>query len=124
MAIVSSTLGSPTYDRLETPLKGRIFFDVFSILVESCGTDAAQFAPGERRFQHIRCIDGALGSAGPNDCVELIDEKNDCAGASPISLRTAFSLSSNSPLYFAPRAAPRDQGKVPACFSEFPGYPR
>ena len=34
-------------NRLEAPCKGCVFFNVFAVLVERCGTDAMQFAAGE-----------------------------------------------------------------------------
>ena len=66
-------------DRLETPLQGSIFFDVFAILVEGRCANAAQFAAGERRFEQIRGVVAALGSAGTDDGVQFVDEQNHLA---------------------------------------------
>jgi len=63
---------------LEASLKCGILFDVFTIFVKSGRADAAKFTPGKRRFQHIRRVNGALGTSRAHDGVKLINEKNDC----------------------------------------------
>jgi len=64
-------------DRLETTLQGGVLFDVLPVLVEGRGAYAAQLAPGEGRFEHIRRVDRALRAPGADDGVELIDKQDD-----------------------------------------------
>ena len=80
MAIVSSTDGSPTHDRLEAPLQRGVLFDVLAILVERRGADAAQFAAGQGRLEQIGRVAAAFGPAGADDRVQFVDEEDDVAG--------------------------------------------
>ncbi len=80
MAIVSSTDGSPTYDRLESPLQRGVLLHVLAILVERGGADAAQLAAGQRGFQQVRGVAAAFGPAGADHRVQLVDEEDHVAG--------------------------------------------
>ena len=80
MAIVSSTDGSPTIDRLESPLQGGVFLDVLAILVERGGADAAQLAAGQGRLEQVGRVAAAFGPAGADDRVQLVDEEDHVAG--------------------------------------------
>ena len=60
--------------RLEPALQRRVLFDVFPVLVQGRGPDDVQFAPGQGRLQHVAGIHRALGRAGPDDGVQLVDE--------------------------------------------------
>ena len=64
---------------LEAPLQGRIFFEIFSILVQRRCADAVQFAPRQGWFQHIARIHGPFGLAGTDHRMQFIDEENDLA---------------------------------------------
>ncbi len=64
------------HDRLESALERRILFDVFPVFVQRGRADGVQFAAGEHRLQHVRCIHGSFRRAGSDDCMELVDEKN------------------------------------------------
>ena len=86
MAMVSSTVGSPTIHGLETALQSGIFLDVFAIFVERGGADRTQFAASQRRLQHVRGVDGAFGGPGSDQGVQLVDEENDLPCESSISL--------------------------------------
>ena len=66
--------------RLEPPLQGRVLLDVLAILVERRRADAPQLAAGERRLQQIGRVAAALGRAGADDRVQLVDEQDDVAG--------------------------------------------
>jgi len=70
------------------------------------GADRAQLAAGEHRLEQVGRVDRALGGAGAHDRVQLVDERMMVPPASEISLRTAFSRSSNSPRYFEPAISP------------------
>ena len=100
---MSSTVGSPTMHRLEAALERRVLLDVLAILVERRRADAAQLAAGQRRLEQVGGVDRALGGAGADQRVQLVDEQDDRARrTSSISLSTALSRSSNSPRYFEP----------------------
>ena len=64
---------------LKTSFEGRIFFDVLLVLVQRGRPDATQLAPRQRGLQHIRSIDCPFRRSGPDQRVQLIDEKNDLA---------------------------------------------
>ena len=66
-------------DRLEAPLERRVLLDVLAVLVERRRADAAQLAAREHRLQHVRGVHGALGRAGADDRVQLVDEEDDLA---------------------------------------------
>ena len=62
---------------LEAPLERGVLLDVLAVLVERGRADAAQLAPGEHRLEHVGGVDGALGRAGTDDRVQLVDEEDD-----------------------------------------------
>ena len=64
-------------DRREAALERGVLLDVLAVLVERGRSDAAELATGEHRLQEIRRVDRALGSAGADDRVELVDEQHD-----------------------------------------------
>jgi hypothetical protein len=66
--------------RLEPPRQGCVLLDVLAILVEGGGADAVQLAARERRLQKVRGIHRAVGLAGADDGVHLVDEQDDAAG--------------------------------------------
>ena len=68
------------HDRLEAPLQGRVLLDVLAVLVERGRADGAQLAAGQRRLEQVGGVDRALGRAGPDDRVQLVDEEDDLAG--------------------------------------------
>ena len=79
MAIVASTLGSPTWIGLEAALERGVLLDVLAVLVERGRADRAQLAAGEHRLEQVRGVDGALGGAGADDRVQLVHEEDDLA---------------------------------------------
>ncbi len=66
-------------DRLEAPLERRVLLDVLAVLVERGRADAAELAAREHRLEQVRGVDGALGRAGADDRVQLVDEEHDPA---------------------------------------------
>ena len=79
MAMVSSTEGSFDQHLLEAPLERRVLLDVLAVLVERGGADAVQLAARERGLQHVAGVHGALGLAGADHGVQLVDEQDDVA---------------------------------------------
>ena len=65
------------HHRLEAPLEGAVLLDELAVLVERGGADALDLAAGERRLEHVARVDRALGPAGPDDGVQLVDEEDD-----------------------------------------------
>ena len=76
MSIVCSSGRLLHHDRLEAPLQGRVTLDVLAVLVERRGADALEFAPRQRRLEDVGGIDRALGRAGPDERVQLVDEQD------------------------------------------------
>ena len=102
MAIVSSTLGSPTKTGWNRRSRAGVFLDVLAIFVERRGADAAQLAAGQGRLEQVGRVAAPFGRAGADDRVQLVDEQDDVAARRCTSLSTALSRSSNSPRNFVP----------------------
>ena len=66
-------------DRLEPPRQRGVLFDVLAIFVERGGADAMQFAARQRRLQQVGRIHRAVGLAGADQRVHLVDEQDDAA---------------------------------------------
>ena len=64
------------HHRLEAALQGGVLLDVLAVLVEGGRADAAQLAAGERRLEHVAGVHGALGGAGSDHGVQLVDEED------------------------------------------------
>ena len=64
------------HDRLEAPLEGGVALDVLAVLVERRRADALELAAGERRLEDVRRVDRALGRAGTDERVQLVDEQD------------------------------------------------
>ena len=65
--------------RLEAPRQRRVLLDVLAVLVERGRADAVQLTAGEGRLQQVAGIHRALGLAGADDGVQLVDEQDDAA---------------------------------------------
>ena len=52
---------------------------MLAVLVEGGGADHAQLAAGQHRLDHVAGVHGALGGAGADDGVQLVDERDDLA---------------------------------------------
>ena len=59
---------------METALKGAVLLDVFTVFVDGRSADALQFAARQSGLEHIGGVEGALGAAGADDGVQLVDE--------------------------------------------------
>ena len=75
--MVSCTEGSPTKHGLEAPLEGRVLLDVLAVLVEGGGADAVELPSRQGWLEHVAGVHRALGLAGADDGVHLVDEEND-----------------------------------------------
>ena len=67
-------------DRLEAPGERSVFLDVLLVFVERGGADAMQLAAGERGLKQVRGVHGAVGLAGADERVHLVDEEDVGAG--------------------------------------------
>ncbi len=67
------------HDRLEAALERGVLLDVLAVLVERGRADGAQFAAREHRLEQVGGVDGALGGAGADDRVQLVEEQDDRA---------------------------------------------
>ena len=66
-------------DRLEAPLERGVLLDVLAVLVERRRADRVELAAGEHRLEQVGRVHRALGRAGADDRVELVDEQDDPA---------------------------------------------
>ena len=62
---------------LEAALECSVLLDVLSVLVERGRANGAQLSAREHRLQQVGGIHGALGGAGPDDRVQLVEEQDD-----------------------------------------------
>ena len=67
-------------DGLEAALERSVLLDVLAVLVERRRADRTQLAAREHRLQEVGGVDRALGGAGADDRVQLVDEEDDLAG--------------------------------------------
>ena len=65
--------------RLEAALERGVLLDVLAVLVQRGGADRAQLAAGQHRLEQVGGVDRALGGAGADDRVQLVDEEDDRA---------------------------------------------
>ena len=112
--------------RLEAALEGGVLLDVLAVLVERGGADAVQLAAGQHRLEQVAGVHRALGPAGADDGVQLVDEQDDLRPATRCtSFSTALSRSSNSPRYLAPAiSAPMSSATMRLSFSPSGTSPR
>ena len=82
--------------RLEAALERSVLLEVLAVLVERGGADRLQLAPGQHGLQDRGGVDGALGGAGTDERVDLVDEQDDVALVR-ISFSTFLRRSSKSP---------------------------
>ena len=64
-------------DGLEAPLERAVLLYVLPVFVEGGRADRLEFAPRQRRLQHVGRVDGPLGPSGTDDRVQLVDEYDD-----------------------------------------------
>ena len=64
-------------DGLEAPLERGVLLDVLLVFRERRRADRAQLTARQRGLQHVRRIHRALGGAGSDERVQLVDEEHD-----------------------------------------------
>ena len=65
--------------RLEAPRQRGVLFDMLLVFVERGGADAMQLAARQRRLEQVGGVHGAVGLAGADQRVHLVDEQHDAA---------------------------------------------
>ena len=76
---MSSTVGSLDEDRLEAPGERGVLLDMLAVFVERGRADAMQLAARQRRLQQVGGIHRAVGLAGADQRMHLVDEQDDAA---------------------------------------------
>ena len=71
-------------DRLEAALERGVLLEVLAVLVERRRADGLQLAAGEHRLQDACGVDRALGRAGTDERVQLVDEQDDVAAGADL----------------------------------------
>ena len=71
-------------DRLEAALQGGVLLEVLAVLVERGGADRLQLAPRQHRLEDAGRVDRALGRAGADEGVDLVDEQHDVAAGADL----------------------------------------
>ena len=66
-------------DLLEPALQGGVLLDPLAVFVQRGRADHPQLAAGQHRLEHVAGVHRALGGAGPDDRVQLVDECDDLA---------------------------------------------
>ena len=102
ISIVSLDRRLLDHDRLEAALEGGVALDVLAVLVERGRADALQLAARQGGLEDVGGVDGALGGAGADERVQLVDEQDARCPWSVISSMTFLRRSSNSPRYLVP----------------------
>ena len=64
-------------DRLEATQQRAVLLDVLAVLLQSGRADARDLAARERRLQDVRGVERALGRAGADERVDLVDEDDE-----------------------------------------------
>src|SRR4030095_956302 len=62
------------HDGLEAALERGVALDVLAVLIERRRAHALELAARQRRLQDVRGVDRALGRAGSDERVKLVDE--------------------------------------------------
>ena len=71
-------------DGLEAALEGGVLLQVLAVLVEGGGPDGLQLAAGQHGLEDRGGVDGALGRAGADEGVQLVDEQDDVAAGADL----------------------------------------
>ena len=64
---------------LEAALERGVLLDVLAVFVQRGRADAVQLAARQRGLEHVAGVHGALGLAGADHGVQLVDEQDDLA---------------------------------------------
>src|SRR5262249_10918698 len=70
-------VGLADEENLKPPLEGRVFFDVFPVLVQRGSAYGTEFTASQGGLQHVGGVDGAFGGARAHKRVQLVDEEYD-----------------------------------------------
>ena len=65
--------------RLETPLQGRIFFNIFTVFLSGGGANGLQFPPRQHGLEDRGRVNRTFCGARPHQGVDLVDEQNNVA---------------------------------------------
>ena len=65
------------YNLLESSVQRSVLFYCLAEFVHRCGSDTLDVSSGKRRFEHVCGVKTAGCSASSNDCMELVNEKDD-----------------------------------------------
>ena len=76
--------GSCDLDRLEPALERGVLLEVLAVLVEGGRADGLQLAAGQHRLEDGGRVDRALGRAGADEGVDLVDEQHDVAAGADL----------------------------------------
>mmetsp|Transcript_12555 Transcript_12555/g.36798 ORF Transcript_12555/g.36798 Transcript_12555/m.36798 type:complete len:397 (+) Transcript_12555:643-1833(+) len=68
------------FDRLEAPLERGVLLDVLAVLGDRGRADALQLAARECGLEQVGRVDGPLGGARADECVDLVDEEHRLVG--------------------------------------------
>ena len=71
-------------DGLEAALERGVLLDVLAVLVDGGRADGLQLAAGQHRLEDRGGVDGALGGAGADEGVDLVDEQDDVAAGADL----------------------------------------
>ena len=71
-------------DRLEAALERGVLLEVLAVLVERGRADGLQLAAGQHRLEDAGGVDRALGRAGADEGVDLVDEQHDVAAGADL----------------------------------------
>ena len=71
-------------DRLEAALERGVLLEVLAVLVEGGRADGLQLAAGQHRLEDAGGVDRALGRAGTDEGVDLVDEQHDVAAGADL----------------------------------------
>ena len=63
------------HDFQETPVEGAVLLNDFGELVHGGGADALDLPPCKGRLEHVGGVEAALGTAGTDNGMELVDEE-------------------------------------------------
>ena len=88
---------------LEPSRQGGVLLDVLLVFVERGRADAVQFPPRQRRLQQVGRIHGAVGLAGPDEGMHLVDEQDDAALGGRHLLQYGFEALLEFPTVFRTR---------------------
>ena len=92
------------FHRLKTSLQGRVFLDVFAILIQRRRSDRAEFSASQLRLKKVRGIHRSFTRPGTHNGVKLVDEENDLT----IQISHLFKKSFETILKLSPILGARD----------------